>query len=237
MPNFNTSYMIAAGMSALLCLGNMPAAHGEAAKEKDATVQKKVEETKKSESTAKPLEELTLNDIQDTGILVRNIQQGAINIYEEASRPILNLNSTADLPLFKTIPVKLPTSELMPARREWLVYYLTSVEPVVRSLGQEVTEIQGGLKELVIPGELDKTLTPLWDSWSADVKQLNKHLDELVPLFDDAPHNNEKIREVAVKLYDDSNRMETLRKTIFKALQQGQKAHPGSKIMISPDLK
>jgi hypothetical protein len=222
------------GIGAVVCLIMISApydAYGEGTAPANAATTE-AKDAKKLD--AKPLEQLSLNDIQDTGILVRNIQQGAINIYEEAARAKLSLTSAAELPQFRSIPVKLPSTEMMPARQEWLVYYLGSVEPVVRELGQDVKDINNGMKQLVFPGTMQKTLGPLWDSWAADVTELNKHLDELVPLFDDAPHNNSKIRDVAVKIYDDTNRMEDLRKTIFKAVQQGEKDHPDSKIMISP---
>ena len=180
------------------------------------------------------LQELTLNDLQDLGILWRHIRQQAINIYEEASRTPVKLTASADVPALSTSPIHIVAMKLLPARQEWLVFFLGTMEPVIRQLSQEVEDIQKGIEKLVIPESVDKAIDPLWEAWVKDVRQLNAHLDLLLPLFDDAPHNNTKIQAVAVEIYNDVNRLEVIRKEVFRALQHIERKTPDTKILITP---
>jgi len=97
-----------------------------------------------------------------------------------------------------------------------------------------VTDIQSGAKGLVIPPSVQATLDPLWEAWAADTQKMNRHLDELVPLFDDAPHNNLKIQKVAVAVFDDVQQLEKIRRQVFVSMQKIQKSGSGTKILISP---
>ncbi len=183
------------------------------------------------------LEELSLNDIQDVGILLRHIKQQSINVYEEAARRPVNAKDSADIPEITSIPIKNSDSAMLPARREWLVFFLATMEPVIRDLTKQVKDLKQGVKQIVIPEQLEKEIDPLWDKWALDVQEMNSHLDQLLPLFDDAPHNNQEIQKVAVKIFDDTNRLESIRKSVFKVMQQIEQKNPNSKIMISPDAK
>lgn len=179
-------------------------------------------------------EVLTLDDVQDVAIILRQIRQESINIYEEASRVRVPLDGKPELPDIHSIPCKIADSQVLPARQEWLVWYVGTMEPVIRQLGHHVSDIEKGLKQIVVPAALQQSLDPIWDAWSKNVQKMNDHLSELVPLIDDAPHNNEKIRQVAVAMFDDVNELESVRRSIFRVIQQSAKEHPDAKIMISP---
>lgn len=190
-----------------------------------------------SQPAAKPdgkLTELTLNDIQDTALLLDFIQEQCINVYEEASRVPVSVNSTADFKQIDKIPVPLTGKTFLPPRQEWLVFFVGTVEPVIRQFGQMVKDIDAGNKQVVIPEPIAKTIEPLFDEWEKDTKSLNAHLDELVPLFDDAPKQAEKIRDLAVACYDDAGRMESVRRKIFVVLQKNAK-QGGDKVLMSPE--
>lgn len=180
------------------------------------------------------LEPLSLNDIQDAGILLNHIKRQAINIYEEASRTPVPLNASPNIPDIKSIPISPGSDRYMPPRREWLMFFLGTMEPVIRDLSKEVTDIQSGAKGLVIPEGVQATLDPLWQAWAADTQKMNHHLDELVPLFEDAPHNNLKIQKVAVAVFDDVQNLEKIRRQVFVAMQKIQKSGSNTKILISP---
>lgn len=177
--------------------------------------------------------ELTLDDIKDCAILLKQIRQQAINIYEEAGREKVRLDASAEVPDVTSIPYQIVGKDLLPPRREWLIFYLGSMEPVIRDLGEEVGTSPGGLNP-VIPEAYTASFKTFWEQWAADVNKLNKHLDDLVPLFDDAPHNNSKIQQVAVSIYQDVDSLETLRRQIFKGVQEVLKENPDSHILITP---
>src|SRR6185369_8528219 len=84
-------------------------------------------------------QELTLNDVQDAGICLNLIRQQAINIYVEAARTQVTLQSNGEIPEIKTIPISTSAKEFLPARQQWLVYYLGFMEPVIRDLAKSVS--------------------------------------------------------------------------------------------------
>lgn len=188
----------------------------------------------KTSSQSEKLEEFTLNDLNDTAILLSFIREQCINIYEETAREPVRLDASPQPKLINTIPVKLKAKEYLPARQEWLVFYLGVMEPVIRELVKDTKDIQSGSKQLLIPESLETTLRPLWESWTADTQSINKHLDELVPLFDDTVPNSEGVRQKAVAVYEDAGHMEGIRRQIFVAIRNEKRAGNKDKIMISP---
>lgn len=202
----------------------------------------KVEATEKEKEAAgasndklQNLQELTLNDLQDVGIQLRQIKQQAILIYEEASRTPVPLTASPDVPEFHTIPIThQPHAKLLPARQEWLVFFLATMEPVIRQMRKDAKDIEQGAETLVLPAASEKKLEPLWEGWLKNVQLMNSHLDQLVPLFDDAPHNNSRIQEVAVSIFDDVKRLEAIRKEVFRAVQLMERKTPDQKILVGP---
>ena len=188
---------------------------------------------KKADPKKAKLEELSLNDIQDLGLLLDFIQEQSINVYEEASRIPVALNSGPDIRQINKIPYTLDGKDFLPPRQEWLVFFVGTVEPVIRQLGQEVKDMASGNSTVVVPGPLEKALDPLFISWSKDTEELNHHLDELVAQFDDAPNHAAKIRDLAVACFDDAGRMEQSRRKLFAILRSNAK-QGGDKVLITP---
>ena len=176
-------------------------------------------------------EELTLNDLRDYGMALRVIQQQAINIYLEAVRSDVAPGAGPEIADVKSIPIDTGAKPALPARREWLIYYLTSMEPAIRLLGQEVTEVETGAAKVLVPDEMKDEAGPLWESWQKNVEVMNKHLDVLVPLFEDAPHNNTRVAAAAVRIFDDISKLEATRQETFKIIQKAQKQGTG-KVMV-----
>jgi hypothetical protein len=198
------------------------------------------EATSAQEKLPKP-EELSLNKLQDIGILLRHIKHQAINMYWEASRTKLSPKNPAQIPDIRSIPYvvgnETKDQSFLPARTQWLVYFFATIEPVARDLGKQVDNIQSGRGNIVIPEHLEKLLNPLCDKWESETVNLNKHLDEMLPLFDDAAHNNIQIQNLAVDIFQDAEGMEKVRTRIYKIVQGEEKKGTGSKIMITPALR
>jgi hypothetical protein len=212
-------------MTAILIAGTTLGAFGEPVRA--------AESAQTAAKTQAAKRELSLDDLRDCAILLKLVKQQAINLYQEAAREKVKLDASADVPDIKSIPYKFDSKDLLPPRREWLIFYLGSMEPVIRDLGAEVEPSDAGLAP-VIPEPYKKTFQSFWEQWSGDVKTLNHHLDQLVPLFDDAPHNNGKIQNVAVAIYEDVDGLETLRRQIFKNMQDLARQDPSSHILITP---
>jgi hypothetical protein len=181
-------------------------------------------------------QEIGLNDVRDAGMMLNYIKRQAISIYEEAARPNIDVSSSPEVTEFQTIPQAQLPSKVLPARQEWLVFYLGTMETVIRQLGQEVAEIDKGTSKLTVSKEMEAAISPLYDQWAGRVKQLNQHLDALEPMIDNAAKNNVEIQKVAVAIFDDASRLEETRKSIFAAIRDAAKQRPQDKIILSPPL-
>lgn len=184
-------------------------------------------------SKAHKLEPLSLNDVQDAGLLLNLIQSQCINIYQEASRAPVSLESSPEIKFPSKIPTTLPNANFLPPRQEWLIFFVGTIEPIVKQFAAMVRESDSGVRTVVIPDAMRTTVEPLVTEWSRDTKVLNHHLDVLVSLFDDAPKQGVQIRELAVACYEDANRMEKVRRKIFHILQESA-FHGQGKIMVTP---
>lgn len=182
-------------------------------------------------------EELTLNDVRDVGMILNYIRRQAISIYEEAARPNVDVTYGASVRELQTIPeAKLP-AKVLPPRQEWLVFYLGTMETAIRQLVQEVADIDKGTSKITASKRLETTFTPLYEQWASQVKDLNHHLDELVPLFDQSDKNGPELQRIAVAIYNDTNKLEDIRRSIFTTMRDLSKQHPEEKIMVSPPVK
>lgn len=175
---------------------------------------------------------VTLEDVRDTGILLHFVRTNVVAIYQEASREEIKPESTPDLVERVSIPFH-TTGKLAAPRLQWLVFFVGTLEPVIRELKKEVGSADDALNPQ-IPAELKSVFLPLWKEWAAAVDKIDGHLDELVALFDDAANSNKKIQAVAVAMNDDINKLEDVRGRIYSAMQKAVKSNPSSKILVSP---
>ncbi len=192
--------------------------------------------TDKASGKNEKLDELTLNDLNDLAILLQFIKEQSINIYEEAAREKVGLDASPEFKPVAEIPIKeIDQKNLLPARQEWLVFYLGVMEPVIRDMGKEIAEIESGSKKFLIPDSMKNSMDPLWESWKKTTKDLNHHLDELVQLFDDMPPKSSAIRDIAVEIHSDVLKLEKSRKEIFVLIQTAAKNGNKDKIFVSPE--
>lgn len=189
---------------------------------------------KADQKAQEKLEVLSLNDLNDTAILLRFIKEQSISIYQEAARLPAGADASAEYKAPSSIPVNHKDKSFLPARQQWLVFYLGIMEPVIRELSKDAAEIESGSKQLIIPDSMKKELGPAWTEWSQNTKQMNKHLDELVPMFDGNPPVNADIQNKAVQIYNDAEQLEATRKKIFACVKNNIKAGGKDKVLISP---
>jgi hypothetical protein len=188
----------------------------------------------KDPNAKEKLEVLSLNDLNDTAILLSFIKEQSINIYEEAARLPAGVDASSEYKPLSSIPVNYKNKSFLPARQQWLVFYLGIMEPVIREISKDAKEIESGSKQLIIPKSMQAVLNPAWDGWSQNTKEMNKHLDELLPMFDGNPPNNSDIQNKAVQIYNDVEQLEKIRKNIFACVKDNLKAGGKEKILVSP---
>lgn len=189
-------------------------------------ISKNAEDKKNSsqvEKQNKNVVEVSLADLKDVGLVLQTIREQSVNIYEEATRRPISVDEGPEIKSLHSIPVMQPDKNFLPSRREWLLFYIASMEPVIKLLEQDVQEAQTGVKQLVIPHVHTADINPLWEQWAATVHQLNLDLSALVPLVDDAENNNQEIAAVAVRIFNDSEKLESIRRSIYFTVQKSIK--------------
>lgn len=194
-------------------------------------------EQKISSKTNDMYEEVTLTDLYETALALNQIKEEAIHIYVEATRLPATAADVMHVHYPKHIPIQIGTAKAqnkkggavandykgcLEPRRTWLVFYMASMEPIIEMLGHDVDDVQSGTMHIVIPGTNEKKWTPIWNKWAQKVKEMNEHLNVLLPLFDDAPHNNKPIAEQAVVIYNDAKQLESIRKEACKIIIEAQ---------------
>lgn len=180
------------------------------------------------------LQELTLDDMNDVAILLDFISEQSKNIYQETIREPVGLDSSPDQKKLDSIPVQIKEEKYLPARLQWLVFYLGIMEPVLRELVKQTRDIETGAARLVVPKSMESYFTPLWKQWTATIRLINKDLDGLVPLFDEKPLNVNAVRERAVAIHSETESLNELRRKIFLFIRDQKKSGNKDKIMVSP---
>ena len=108
-----------------------------------------------------------------------------------------------------------PKKTYLPPRKEWLVFYVNTLEPIVHLMTEEMkdTEKTG----FVLPQAVrEEKITPFWNKWSADLKAINNSLDQLQDLITPDRGTNTDIANTALSIFERASHMEKLR---FKVAQ------------------
>lgn len=181
------------------------------------------------------LEELTLNDLDDLSILLNFISEQSINLYQETVREPVSIDSDPDRKSLTSIPLAtLKEGGYLPARIQWLVFYFSTMEPVVRELIKQTHDIETGSSKFIIPASMQAELTPLWQRWTAANGNINKHLDEFASLLDENPVKVSAVREKSAAIYNDVLSLNDLRRKIFVYLREQKKAGNRDRVLMSP---
>jgi hypothetical protein len=159
---------------------------------------------------------VTLSDLHDAGIALERIKQEAINIYVESTRTTITDASQIDVHDPDSIPAASKGGTPEPPRKDWLVFYVNSLEPIIQLLNYDVDEAKGD-GSLVVNGATPKgQWGPLWLDWANHVKSMNDHLSTMVPLFEEAEKNDKAIANQAVSIYNEVTWLEKIRKQAAK---------------------
>ncbi len=168
--------------------------------------------------------QIALTDLYDAGLALARIRQQAIDIYVDTTRaPIKGIN-IPEIIIPKTIPVSGSHSdiEFLPPRRDWLVYSVASMEPLIRFLSDDVSNAESQTKAVMVVDLRKSRLEPCWDAWATHVKSLNDHLTTMLSLFEEAPKNRGSIAEQAVSIFEEVDQLEKIRKNACQIIAEDQ---------------
>ncbi|MBX9720366.1 MAG: hypothetical protein K2X81_03130 [Candidatus Obscuribacterales bacterium] len=102
-------------------------------------------------------------------------------------------------------------------RKGWIDYYLDQIGTLI-PIYAELTD------SLVMPDDSKVEATQYLEQMRPLFLDARKHYDALVKMSKDLKHiNNSKVAEYAVIIHDDMDKMDILRKSVFKLLQDSEK--------------
>lgn len=156
------------------------------------------------------MEELLI-DLRDTRLSLLQIKQQAVNLFMEATRTAAITLETPKEHTPQELSAEMLDSKAayLAPRKEWLVFYLNTLEPVIHLLTVDLKEVEeNGLN---VSADIESKLTPLWKPWQEDVDAINKLVDELQSLIAPESGTNLALAKAALSIYQRANNMESIR--------------------------
>ena len=160
-----------------------------------------------------------LTDLRDTRLTLGQIKQQSINLFLEATRTLVKtterpLRSSPSTISLDMIDEKEP---YLPPRKEWLVFYLTTLEPLVHLLSLDIEDVDTNDRK--VPPVIAERVNPIWTTWKDKIADINKSLDDLRNCTDSDEPNNTALAKTAVHIFERVNELEQMRfqaATIFR---------------------
>ena len=170
----------------------------------------------------KGLLELQTDEINDVAYALQRVRQQAINIYVEAIRKRESPAVTAELPALSKVPEEIPKdmTNLLPFRQTWLVYFITTLEPLVYLLKQDIKDIESGAKKLDIEPQTRLALNPLLQEWGQGVKRIDEHVSRAAAFIDDADKSNIELARIACEMDKEISKLEQIRDRCFSIVDE-----------------
>lgn len=151
-----------------------------------------------------------LSDLRDTRLSLGQVKQQAVNLFLEATRP--ELTTEAKLiehsPQTITDAMYIAGKKYQEPRKEWLVFYINTLEPILQLLNEDLKDAEeNGLR---LPDGMDKKITPLWKPWKQEVIGINKAMDDLQEQIGQE-NNNAALAKTALTIFNQVSKLEKIR--------------------------
>ena len=166
--------------------------------------------------TSSQQSELTLSDLRDVGLCLAQIEQQAKNIYMEVLRKPVPKKASAEIVRPSKI-VRLDSSSskaFLPTRPEWLVFYIGTLEPIMRLLKEEMQDTSSSEYIMTVPRKTKSQFEDLIKEYDKGVIDMDSHITNIYNLIGDKD-NNVPIAQEAVSLYNIALDLEKLRVKAF----------------------
>lgn len=151
-----------------------------------------------------------LSDLRDTRLSLGQVKQQAVNLFLEATRP--ELTTEAKLiehsPQTITEAMYIAGKKYQEPRKEWLVFYINTLEPILQLLNEDLKDAEeNGLR---LPDGMEKKITPLWKPWKQEVIGINKAMDDLQEQIGQE-NNNAALAKTALTIFNQVSKLERIR--------------------------
>lgn len=166
------------------------------------------------------LPEEMLSDLRDTRLSVGQVKQQAVNLFLEATRVVVKPGDPALHFSPTTISAEMLGEKVnyMPPRKDWLVFYINTLEPIVQLLTDDIHDVDTNGR--AVPPNIEAKINPLWKSWQSDVRAINKSLDELQELIGPDSGTNIPIAKTALAIYEKAVELEKVRYNAYELMSK-----------------
>lgn len=166
------------------------------------------------------LPEEMLSDLRDTRLSVGQVKQQAVNLFLEATRVVVKPGDPALHFSPTTISAEMLSEKknYMPPRKDWLVFYMNTLEPIVQLLTDDIHDVDTNGR--AVPPNIEAKINPLWKSWQSDVRAINKSLDDLQELIGPDSGTNIPIAKTALAIYDKAVELEKVRYNAYELMSK-----------------
>ena len=162
-------------------------------------------------AAVKETTEDVLSDLRDVRLCLSQVKQQAVNIFMEATRTVM----TPTEPALERTPEEInkkmlnPKANYMPPRKEWLIFYVNTLEPTIHLLAEDLKDADASHDRY--PSEFSSVLRPLWKPWHNDILSINKSLDEMQEIIGNDKGNNVPLANIALDIYSKISDLEKVR--------------------------
>jgi hypothetical protein len=166
------------------------------------------------------LPEEMLSDLRDTRLSVGQVKQQAVNLFLEATRVVVKPGDPALHFSPTTINAEMLSEkkDYMPPRKDWLVFYINTLEPIVQLLTDDIHDVDTNGRS--VPPNIEAKINPLWKTWQNDVRSINRALDELQELIGPDSDTNVPIAKTALTIYNKAVELEKIRYNAYEVLSK-----------------
>lgn len=206
------STFICAVLASAIFLASGPAALAQDTEKKTVRLPKAYAQKQTSEDV--------LSDLRDARLCLSQVKQQAVNVFMEATRTVMTPTEPAleHTPEIITAKMINPKAKFMTPRKEWLVFYVNTLEPTIHLLCEDLKDVDA--KHDHYPEQFSKVLRPMWSKWKDDVLSINKSLDEMQELIGQEKDTNVPLAKIALDIYNEVSDLEKVRFNAAKAARE-----------------
>ncbi len=161
-----------------------------------------------------------LTDLRDTRLSVGQVKQQAVNLFLEATREAVKPGD----PALHVSPTTISAAMLnekksyMQPRKDWLIFYMNTLEPIIQLLTDDINDVDTNGRK--VPPNIEAKINPIWKTWQADVRAINKSLDEMQELIGPDSGTNIPLAKTALAIYHKAVELEKVRYNAYELMSK-----------------
>lgn len=168
--------------------------------------------------------ELNLQMLTQVGLDIKNLLKSTGSLYDEVTIQPVSVITEPEVVgrgIIINIPVGTrPVGPPAPPKKARVDLAMNQIRPIVTTLKQDVDEFETGKARLDISDDTRKDLHPYFDSWIKTVNDINTNMKQLESVTTGPPYDNSSIAQAAGTIHQDAQRLDEVRRKIYKYLQK-----------------